>query len=453
MRSISGPESFDWYSLAHFGAREQARSGSERIAAAARVHRGDELDAAWVADVRVGAGDERLAGFERLAERVQHLALELRQFVEEEDAEMSQADFAWFGADAAADERCHACRMVRVAERTAAADRAVLQFAGEALDHRDFERFAGVERGQEAGQACRQHRLAGAGRTQHQQIVAAGGCDFECALCGLLALHVAQVGHRDRFVGEFGDGRAQHLHAFEMIDQRDQRRCCDDFEAAGPGGFGAGVLRADERAFEFERLDRGRQDASDRDDRAVERQLAERHVARHFRRREHAHNGEQAERDREVVVAAFFRQVGGREVDRDAFVRECEADRVERGADAFAAFGDGFVGEAHDRHAFFQPAACVRHVDLHVDFARFDADEGDGRDVRDGHLPVSRCHDRRMGRKRDRQLRLTHFATIHAARDAWRFSIAFQMSAATSTPSKRLTSQMPVGEVTLISVR
>jgi hypothetical protein len=64
------------------------------VAAEARVHRSDQLDPRRRSDVGVGTGDADLAGFERLAERIEHLALEFGQFVEEQDAEVRQADLA-----------------------------------------------------------------------------------------------------------------------------------------------------------------------------------------------------------------------------------------------------------------------------------------------------------------------------------------------------------------------
>ena len=50
------------------------------------------------------------------------------------------------------------------------------------------------EHGQEPGEALRQHGLAGAGRSDHQQAVPSGSGQFERPLGGRLALHVAQVG-------------------------------------------------------------------------------------------------------------------------------------------------------------------------------------------------------------------------------------------------------------------
>ena len=42
----------------------------------------------------IGARDIDLVRLQRLAQRIENGALEFRQFVEEEDAEMRQADFA-----------------------------------------------------------------------------------------------------------------------------------------------------------------------------------------------------------------------------------------------------------------------------------------------------------------------------------------------------------------------
>ena len=144
--------------------------------------------------MRVGARDDGAAGLERLAQRFQRRALELRQLVEEQHAEMRERDLARPGAHAAADQRRQRGRMMRVAERAAAAEAAVGEQAGDRVDHADLERLGRRERRQQAGQALRQHRLAGAGRADHQQIVAAGGRDLERALGRLLALDVAQVG-------------------------------------------------------------------------------------------------------------------------------------------------------------------------------------------------------------------------------------------------------------------
>ena len=64
-------------------------------------------------------------------------------------------------------------------------------------------------------------------------------------------------------------------------------------------------------------------------------------VVRHRADRRH-----QAERDRQIVVAAFLRQIGGREIDGDAARRQREAGGDQRGAHALPGFGHGFVRQA-----------------------------------------------------------------------------------------------------------
>ena len=116
------------------------------MAAAARVHGGDELDARRIGDAVIGAGDDGLAGLERLPERIEHLRVELGQFVEKEHAEMGKRRFAGPRPRAAADERRHARRMMRGAEGPVAADAAAGEIAGEASDHAHFEHLGGLER-------------------------------------------------------------------------------------------------------------------------------------------------------------------------------------------------------------------------------------------------------------------------------------------------------------------
>ena len=67
----------------------RAPAGEARLvgrAAAAGVHRRDQLEARRIDDAVVGARDRDFAGLDRLAQAVENLRLELRQFVEEEHA-------------------------------------------------------------------------------------------------------------------------------------------------------------------------------------------------------------------------------------------------------------------------------------------------------------------------------------------------------------------------------
>jgi len=82
---------------------------------------------------------------------------------------------------------------VRIAKRLLAAQPAVAQMAGDALDHADLKSLGGIEARQDAGQALRQHRLSGPGRADHQQIVAPSGGHLKSALGDLLAEHILEV--------------------------------------------------------------------------------------------------------------------------------------------------------------------------------------------------------------------------------------------------------------------
>ena len=67
--------------LAAAGRAAAFARGVAEIAAAARIHGGDHLEAGWVGDVRHGAGDGGAAAFHRLAQSFQRLAGKLRYYV------------------------------------------------------------------------------------------------------------------------------------------------------------------------------------------------------------------------------------------------------------------------------------------------------------------------------------------------------------------------------------
>src|SRR4029079_6915115 len=101
------------------GTARGAAAGERRVAevaAAAGVHRRNQLYPCREGHMRVGASNADAAGLERLAKRVEHGPLELRQLVEEQNAEMSETDLAGTDAQAAADQRGHRGAVVRRTE-------------------------------------------------------------------------------------------------------------------------------------------------------------------------------------------------------------------------------------------------------------------------------------------------------------------------------------------------
>jgi len=89
----------------------------------------------------VGARDDGFARFEWLTQSVKHVRLEFGKLIEKENAVVREGDFPWTGSRTAPDERCHAGRMMRRAERPVDGQFARHEFAGERMDHRDFQNF------------------------------------------------------------------------------------------------------------------------------------------------------------------------------------------------------------------------------------------------------------------------------------------------------------------------
>jgi hypothetical protein len=272
--------------------------------------------------------------------------------------------------------------MMRTAEWAPPRNRAFAQFSRQTLHHGYFQCLARVQRRQKSRKSGGQHRFARAGRPDHQHVVAAGRRDLERALGGLLALHVFHVGNDAALFGDPRRWRIQHLRALHMIDQRDQRRGRDDLHTARPRRLRTAGCGADEPAALFARRDGGGQHARDGNQLRVEREFAQRDVARHLARRQHAHDSEQAERDGKIVMAAFLRQIRGRQVHHHLLERQREAYGGKCGTHALAAFGDGLVREAHDVEV---PVGRVAQMDLDIHLACFDALECDRVDMCDRH--------------------------------------------------------------------
>src|SRR5262245_62955702 len=105
----------------------------------------------------------------------------------------------------------------------------------------------------------------------HEQIVAAGGGDFERALGALLALDVLEVDQRAVDLADLRLRTGEHLRAAEMIGELNEGRSGDDLHfRARPGGFGAAGGGAAQTFAARVGAERGWEHAGDRGDRAVE---------------------------------------------------------------------------------------------------------------------------------------------------------------------------------------
>jgi hypothetical protein len=169
----------------------RASCGTEP-AAGAGVHRRDELEAGRKRGLASGARNRDAAGLERLAQRLQRGARHLRGLVEEQYPAVSQRDLARPRWRAAAHQSRRAGAVVGAAER-AHFPMGRIEGAAQTGERCAGQRLGLAHRRQQAGQALRQHRLAGAGRADHQEAVRPRGSNFERALGAGLATHGAKV--------------------------------------------------------------------------------------------------------------------------------------------------------------------------------------------------------------------------------------------------------------------
>ena len=246
--------------LAHvlfdLGGRAMAvAAGVAAIAAGTGIQRGDqhEVGRKRRAVERAGNGDQ--AVFEGLTQDFERLPVELGELIEKEDAVVGEGDFAGRRRGTAAHETGVADGVMRGAEGTNGQEGlAGFQAAEGTVDARGFDGFGGGQIGQNSGHSLGQHRLARAGRAEHQQVVTAGGGDGEGAFGGFLAANVGEID----FVGgeiaeEFVEARGLRFDidfAGEEADGLRETGDGDDVDAFDDGGFG-GAGGGDEQAVEF----------------------------------------------------------------------------------------------------------------------------------------------------------------------------------------------------------
>ncbi len=288
------------------------------MAAAAWVHRRDQLDPCREGHMSVGAGDADAAGLERLAEQIQHRPLELGELVEKQDAKMSEADLARPDPQAAADERGHRGAVMRRAERPATPDLATAELSRDGGDHRHFERLARLERRENAGKTGGEQRFPGTWRAAHQQVVAPGRGDLERALGDFLALDLRQVGTAVRAVPlprSAGAGTRDVPLRWASSASRSGAAMTSSWPAQLASlPCAAGQIRP---LSQRRRMDCGQQHAGRSGDASVEAEFADRDIVRQRLGVGRTDRRKQPQRDREIVMRALLGQVGRRQVDRD----------------------------------------------------------------------------------------------------------------------------------------
>ena len=322
--------------------------------------------------MRIGPRDADFTGLERLAQRIEHRPLEFGKLVEEQHTEMRHADFARTHLQPATDQRRHRGAVMRRAKWSLAGHLAAFQRPRDRSDHRYFQRFGGRQGRQDSRQAGREQGFPRSRRPVHQQIVPAGCGNFQRPLGGFLPLHVLEVRPIFGFRGSTGFRRRQDRLTLEMIEQRQQVTRRQHFHIPGPCRFRTLQGRADQAEIPSRGMKRRQQHARGGGESPVQRQLANHDIACQRLGIDNAHGAKQRQRDRQVIVGARLRQIGGRQIDRDPLGRQRKPHRRDRGAHPLAALRDRLVRQTD--HVEGGQAGC--NLTLHLDAARLQSEIG-----------------------------------------------------------------------------
>ena len=247
--------------------------------------------------------------------------------------------------------------------------------AGDRVDPCHLQRGVGVERGQDPREPAREHRLPRPRRPAEEAVVPARGSQLERAASTFLAADVGEVGRRHSTV-RVGRQRPLGIQLELAAQVRDglgevaNRHGGDAGERSLPSGVGRTEETLD---AEPPGALRNGENAAHAPEAAVESELSDGGRALERAPRQLLRGGEHGQRDRQVEAGAFLAQLGGREVDGDAPVREAQLCGRDPAADALPGLLAGPVGEADDREA----GKAVANVgfDVDVDAPRLEADE------------------------------------------------------------------------------
>ena len=264
--------------------------------------------------------------------------------------------------------------------------------AGRAVDLGDLERLLEARRRQDARQPPRQHRLAGAGRADHQQVVAARRGDLEGALGVLLTADVGQirsVGPRLVRIGDRRAGRLRRPAPVEQIREPRERRDRAHLDSLHERRLGRVGLRNEQAAVSRAAgTERGGQRAAHRAQLAAQRQLADQGAVLELLGRNLRAGRQQPNRDGQVEARARLAHVRGRKVHGQPLLREVERRVEQRGPHALARLADRTVRQAHEREGGQTPP----HVHLDRDLLGMDSVEREGGDRGEhrGEAPATR---------------------------------------------------------------
>ena len=171
--------------------------------------------------------------------------------------------------------------------------------------------------------------------------------DLQRAFGDFLSLDVAQIRIAAFFRLHARFGAQQNLRSLEMIDKREKRGRGKNFQIACPDSLAAIFGGADDAAPCGACGDGGGQDSGDGRQSAIQCQLTQRGIAGYFFLGQNPHRRQNAQSDRQIEMRPFFQHIGRRQINGDMFGGQSQPKGEQSGADAFTAFGNGFVGQTN----------------------------------------------------------------------------------------------------------
>ena len=230
------------------------------------------------------------------------------------------------------------------------------------VGHRGGERLLAVERGQQAGQALGEHRLAAARRADEEQVMTAGRRHLQGVPRHRLAAHVGEVGHRLRH---------RRVGRVDVVPRPRPGEALDD-----GAQIGRGVGRTPRRDARLdhavgrrhdlgvsERVDH-RGDPRHRSQRPVEAELGQEGEPRHRLERHLAVGGEHPDGDGQVEPGARLAHTARGEVHHDRLVGPRQLARHHGGAHPVARLAADRV-RLPDQPIAGKAAPADVHLDAH----------------------------------------------------------------------------------------
>ena len=152
-----------------------------------------------------------------------------------------------------------------------------LKRAGYRMNRGALQRFIEGERREDRAEPSGQHRLAGAGRTRQQEVMAAGGGNFERATSQELTANIRKIAFSRIGISNGGRSRQRARRSFRLIQGINgirQRLRDADVQPLDDRGFG-GILRWKEQSLQAEATGTNcdRKHTANTVDGAIERQL------------------------------------------------------------------------------------------------------------------------------------------------------------------------------------